>query len=612
MDNEKVSRKVIKKRAKHSLKEHYGIWVLICLISLLVAGESILPKNMITLSSEEASDSLDINVESSNLSDRLVEVISNIADDRIEEERASINDAMQQRIDSTDEAAALGYSRGALSAIVNRVSSGSLFLVIGTALASLFGSNAVGAVFMILLTLVVALAVWILFLNIYSVMMARMFLEGHYYPRIHLTRLGFVFRSGNWIQVAKTMLLKEIYSFLWSLTIVGGIIKHYSYLLVPYIAAENPSMSAKEVITLSRKMMNGHKWECFILEMSFFGWEVLNVVTFGLLRMLFILPYEEATFCEYYIELRTRGKQNHIEGIDMLHDDLLYEPADSAALKEAYPKVFNDKEREKLQQDEASMHGFAYFLAKNFGILLTHSEVSRRFEANQVYRQKLYYQTEAFEGKVYPDRLNEFSHSKFNEPSHDLNAFRCYTIWSVILIFFTMSFLGWCWEVSLHILTDGEFVNRGVLHGPWLPIYGTGSIVVLILLYRLRENPIMEFVMTIVVCGFVEYFTAFYLEKTYDGTKWWDYSGYFLNLHGRICAEGLLVFGIGGMVIIYLIAPRLDNLFRKINFKALVAICLILLTVYFVDNTYSGRHPNTGKGITSYGEEADTASLPVA
>ena len=64
----------------------------------------------------------------------------------------------------------------------------------------------------------------------------------------------------------------------------------------------------------------------------------------------------------------------------------------------------------------------------------------------------------------------------------------------------------------------------------------------------------------IALCGCVEYFTSVYLEYVHDGTRWWDYTGYFLNLHGRICAEGLLVFGIGGMAIVYVLAPFLDGL----------------------------------------------------
>lgn len=144
------------------------------------------------------------------------------------------------------------------------------------------------------------------------------------------------------------------------------------------------------------------------------------------------------------------------------------------------------------------------------------------------------------------------------------------------------------------------FVNRGVLHGPWLPIYGTGGVLILIILNKLREKPILEFFATVILCGFVEYFTAYYLEITHGGQKWWDYSGYFLNLHGRICAEGLLVFGIGGMAIVYAAAPLLDNYLRRIKYRYAVPLCIILLIAFSSDQIYSKKHPNMGKGITDY------------
>ena len=154
--------------------------------------------------------------------------------------------------------------------------------------------------------------------------------------------------------------------------------------------------------------------------------------------------------------------------------------------------------------------------------------------------------------------------------------------------------------ISLHLISDGVFVNRGALHGPWLPIYGSGGILILIILKKFRKTPLKEFIATICLCGCVEYFTALYLELTHNGEKWWDYSGYFLNLHGRICAEGLLIFGLGGLAIVYVLAPLLDNILRKMNKKLAVCLCTILLTIFIIDQCYSHNNPNEGKGITDY------------
>ena len=172
-----------------------------------------------------------------------------------------------------------------------------------------------------------------------------------------------------------------------------------------------------------------------------------------------------------------------------------------------------------------------------------------------------------------------------------------------------MSVFGWLWEVGMHLVSYGEFVNRGALHGPWLPIYGTGAVLILTVLNRFRRNPALEFGATIVLCGFLEYMTSLVMEIATGGTKWWDYSGYYLNLNGRICAEGLLVFGIGGLAIVYAIAPMIDDLVSRFNEKKVMAVCTVLMVLFLADVIYSQIHPNTGKGVTDI-EARETQQLP--
>lgn len=81
---------------------------------------------------------------------------------------------------------------------------------------------------------------------------------------------------------------------------------------------------------------------------------------------------------------------------------------------------------------------------------------------------------------------------------------------------------------------------------------------------------------------------------------WWNYSGYFLNLHGRICAEGLIVFGLGSCAFIYILAPLFDELFRRIPKKAAAIVCAALMIVFAADAVYSLISPNSGAGITDY------------
>lgn len=186
--------------------------------------------------------------------------------------------------------------------------------------------------------------------------------------------------------------------------------------------------------------------------------------------------------------------------------------------------------------------------------------------------------------------------SKISEKHLDYR--RHYPVLSLIFIFFVFSAVGWIWEVSLHLVVEGKFVNRGILHGPWLPVYGAGSVLILAALNIFRKKPVAEFFSVIVLCGCVEYFTSCFLELFHGGRKWWDYSGYFLNLHGRICAEGLLAFGIGGMVLVYFLAPLLDDWLHRRSGKTVIWLCAVLLLLFAADAIYSVGHPNTGEGIT--------------
>ena len=160
-----------------------------------------------------------------------------------------------------------------------------------------------------------------------------------------------------------------------------------------------------------------------------------------------------------------------------------------------------------------------------------------------------------------------------------------------------------------YFLMKGKLINRGVLHGPWLPIYGVGGLIVLTLLTRVRKRPFIFFVSAVTLCGTVEYFTGWALEEIF-GAQWWNYDGYFLNLHGRICAEGLFVFGICALAFIYVLAPLLDNMIRKINRRVLLPLALTLLLVLAADIVYSKMVPNTGYGITgNFDQDEDPVAI---
>ena len=110
--------------------------------------------------------------------------------------------------------------------------------------------------------------------------------------------VGFRF---NYLNNVLTMFLRDLFVALWTmLFIIPGIVKMYAYSLVPYILAENPEIGAMDAIKLSNEMMKGHKMNAFLLDLSFIGWILLTILTFGLVGVFFANPYMYATDAELY------------------------------------------------------------------------------------------------------------------------------------------------------------------------------------------------------------------------------------------------------------------------------------------------------------------------
>ncbi len=608
-----LSRKDMKKRGRHSLKKHYLMFVAVCLIAGFLGAEFTNSLNMIKSYSEE---NIQVSVNEAAVSTGalsggkgMTDVLEELISGREEEGKKLSDEITRREIEQSQKGnPALGRSRGVLAQVVNAVSSGSIFVTLLSALNSLIGSKSIAIGILIFASLLLSFAVWFLLNNVYTVISRRIFLEGQCYEKVPAQRFLFLMRIKKWVRASWTMLVTYVFYTLWCLTIAGAIIKHYSYFLVPYIVAENPDTPALQAITLSRKMMKGHKWECFVFEMSFIGWYFLDAVSFGLCGILYSNPYKVAAFSEYYVQLRSLAKESKLEGSTYLNDVYLYQKPDEKVLGESYADVLAVI-REPVGEMEKP-RGIRGFFVNYLGIILLNTREEKEYEEYQAHRIRFHALTYAVEGKVYPGRLSPIPEHEKRSRVETLNYMRHYSVWSLVMLFFSFSFVGWLWEVSLHLISDGEFVNRGVLHGPWLPIYGSGAVLILVLLNKVRRYPAVEFLCAVMLCGIVEYGTSYYLEVTHNGKKWWDYSGYFLNLHGRICAEGLLVFGIGGIAFVYILAPLLDNIFKKIQYRILIPVCAVLLGAFITDQVYSSKYPNTGRGITDYEASSDAEQVP--
>ena len=149
--------------------------------------------------------------------------------------------------------------------------------------------NLTGQAIIFASVLMVILAIVALFAIAFSLFVTNVIMIGgkRYYMenREHKTSVGqvfYAFQGGNYLSCVKTMFFKDLYLLGWTLLLViPGIIKSYSYQLVPYILAENPNLSKDRAIELSCQMMDGHKFESFVLGWSFIGWDLLNALTVG-------------------------------------------------------------------------------------------------------------------------------------------------------------------------------------------------------------------------------------------------------------------------------------------------------------------------------------------
>ena len=512
------TRKKLKKKARGVFRKHYWRVVAICFLVAFLTGAY---GNTMTLF---------------RMYDASREVDNVVQDTAHPQSNSDIaNDLISGGQAAADHSEGVENTRGIFAAVFNNATkSGSFFFGVLNAINQIVFHDRIMASIVILFGAFLMALYWFIVQNPLFVSECRFFLEASVYEQTPVKRLGFLLRIRRVWPVAKVMFFRSLYLFLCSITIVGWFIKNYSYMMVPYILAENPDIGRKEAFALSRRMMDGNKWQAFLLDLSFLPWLVLSLLTFNLARIFYVNPYMSAAKAELYLTLRRQAIAEKYPYSELLCDAYLTAPP------------LDDQSGEPIR---------AYPV--------------RRYMIREQEKRKWV-------------RVDYRRH---------------YTLRSLILLFFTFSIGGWIWEVFLFFITGQGLVNRGVSHGPWLPIYGSGGVLVLILLQKVREKPVLTFFLSMALCGVIEYFTSLFLEMS-KGVKWWDYTGYFLNLNGRICAEGLLIFGFGCLAAVYVAAPMLDELYRKIPVRIQRGVCIVLLIFFLSDQIYSIWRPNIGKGVT--------------
>ncbi len=599
-------RKKAKKAARQTVRTHYTVLLFICLMAAFVSikYESSLSFLGVYSSVNITDPEISTTVSPTDTVNLLSELLSgNIGISKVDKDVENrIEQSKENYKENKNKSFKLGnievsYAEGEFAKIANSLSTGSYSSTVYSGIKTLTGSGRAATIIFTIVSMLVKLFLTYFVFNVLHAVMSRIFLEARIYEKIPVKSFFSLLRTRKWNKAAIILLVKELYLALWSLTIIGGIIKSYSYAMVPYLTAENPDLGANETITLSRKLMNGHKWECFKLDLSLMGWRLLGLLTLGIADVFWASPYTEACYAELYAFLRSEALTGEKRS-QVFIDRYLFEKASHDALAREYGDVEELKAR--TEAFNGNFTGFRAVLANVFGIVLAYSERTEAIDRNEIDKIKVRQSLDEMEGRAYPERLAPEPPAPKRDRLSEIYYTRSYSLISLVLMFFIGSFIGWAWEVVYKYIEIGKLVNRGVMHGPWLPIYGSGGVMILIILKKLRYKPVLEFFSAIVLCGIVEYFTAYILETTHGGQKWWDYSGYFLNIDGRVCAEGLMVFGIGGVAFVYFAAPMIDNHLRKLRMRIAAPVCAALILLFVSDFIYSRFNPNQGAGITDY------------
>ena len=150
------------------------------------------------------------------------------------------------------------------------------------------------------------------------------------------------------------------------------------------------------------------------------------------------------------------------------------------------------------------------------------------------------------------------------------------------LWFMIYSLIGWAYESTLCSITGKKLVNRGFLNGPVCPIYGTGAVVVVWALGSFKDNVAVLFLLSAVLTTTLEYLTSWVMEKLFHA-RWWDYSGRFGNIHGRVCLLGFTAFGAMAVLVVRYVQPWVATLTGRLSEFQTHVVCAMLAAALVAD-----------------------------
>ena len=161
-----------------------------------------------------------------------------------------------------------------------------------------------------------------------------------------------------------------------------------------------------------------------------------------------------------------------------------------------------------------------------------------------------------------------------------------YTFIQWLLFFFIYCFLGWVWESCYVSAKNREWINRGFLHGPMLPIYGSGAIIVLLCTIGVRDQIVLTFLFGMIGATILEYVTGACMERLFR-VRYWDYSHMPLNLKGYICLPVSLGWGVFSVLLMRVIHVPIENLVLQIPERIAEVVSVVCSSAFAVDFTLS-------------------------
>ena len=321
-------RKELKEKAKKTLKKNYWTIVIVCFIMAICTGEYGL-----------SSVSVERNFESADITSEIqrAEEIDDSTKIDSEENTEDLTETYRKALEN--------YINSSANSVVKTQK---YVYKIVDGIAKLIEKAQAEAV-ILFIAAVIAFVFVVFVADPLIVGEKRFFIKARRNSKTKVGVITTIFKKGEWTNIAKTMLIKNIFMFVWVLLIIIGVliivspmmlknyyiseyvdgiatmiavivgialviagivmfaIKSYEYRMIPYLLAENPHFKEKEIFKLTKQMMEGNKWETFVLDLSFILWYFLSIVTLGLVAILYVNPYTEATKVELYAHLRNEA-----------------------------------------------------------------------------------------------------------------------------------------------------------------------------------------------------------------------------------------------------------------------------------------------------------------